>query len=62
MRRKIIKKVNIYSVDWIHSGFCYRTTMGCTWEDVLDCKRVAKELGEKIKYEKYDTRKDVYVL
>jgi hypothetical protein len=36
--------------------------MGCTWEDVKDCKRTAKLLGEKIEYEHYDTREDVYVL
>ena len=62
MRRKIVKKTNIYSVDWIHNGFCYRTTMGCTWEDVKDCKRAARLMGEKIKYEKYDVRTDVYTL
>lgn len=62
MRRKIVKKTNIYSVDWIHNGFCYRTTMGCTWEDVLNCKRAARLMGEKIEYQKYDVRKDVYTL
>lgn len=61
-RKKIVRKTKIYSVDWIHNGFCYRTTMGCTWEDVKDCKRTAKLLGEKIEYEHYDTREDVYVL
>lgn len=62
MRRKIVKKTNIYSVDWLHNGFCYRTTMGCTWEDVLDCKRTARLMGEKIEYQKYDVRTDVYTL
>jgi len=62
MRRKIVKKTNIYSVDWIRNGFCYRTTMGCTWEDVLNYKRTARLLGEKIEYQKYDVRTDVYVL
>ena len=53
---KIIKhKTKIYSVDWICNGFCYRTTMGCTWEDVKKYKRTAKLLGEKIEYEHYDT-------
>lgn len=60
--KKIVKKTKIYSVDWIRNGFCYRTTMGCTWEDVKAYRRTAKLLGEKIKYEHYDTRKDVYVL
>ena len=62
MRRKIVKKTNIYSVDWLHNGFCYRTTMGCTWEDVKDCKRAARLMGEKIEYQKYDVRTDVYTL
>lgn len=62
MRRRIVKKTNIYSVDWIHNGFCYRTTMGCTWEDVLNCKKTARLLGEKIEYKKYDVRTDVYTL
>ena len=53
MARK--KSVKIYSVDWFRNGFCYRTTMECTWENVLDCKRTAKLLGEKIKYEHYRT-------
>ena len=60
MARKIVRKTKIYSVDWIRNGFCYRTTMGCTWEDVKDCKRTAKLLGETIEYEHYDTRTDVY--
>ena len=61
MKKKVVK-TKIYSVDWIHNGFCYRTTMGCTWEDVKQCKSTAKLLGETIKYEHYDTREDVYVL
>ncbi len=60
MARKIVRKTKIYSVDWLRNGFCYRTTMGCTWEDVKNCKRTAKLLGEKIEYEHYDTRTDVY--
>ena len=52
---RIKRKAKIYSVDWIRNGFCYRTTMGCTWQDVLECKRTAKLLGETIKYEHYNT-------
>jgi hypothetical protein len=59
MRKKVIK-TKIYSVDWIRNGFCYRTTMGCTWEDVKNCRRTAKLLGETIKYEHYDTKVDEY--
>lgn len=58
--RTIKRKTKIYSVDWIRNGFCYRTTMGCTWENVLECKRTAKLLGEKIEYEHYDTKVDEY--
>lgn len=49
------KVVNLYWVDWYKDGFCYRSTSNCKWEDVLKCKKVAKMLGEKITYEKYDT-------
>ncbi len=42
----------IYAVDWYYSnGYCYRTTTGCTWEDVKRLRRVAKAIGETIKYE-----------
>ena len=58
--KKVVKKTKIYSVDWIRNGFCYRTTMGCTWEDVRDCKRQAKLMGEAIKYEQYNTRVEEY--
>ena len=61
MKKKIVK-TKIYSVDWIKNGFCYRTTMECTWEDVKNYKRIAKLLGEKIKYQHYRTREDVYVI
>ena len=54
--RTIKRKTKIYSVDWIRNGFCYRTTMGCTWENVKDCRKTAKLLGETIKYEHYDTK------
>ena len=60
--RTIKRKKKIYSVDWIRNGFCYRTTMGCTWEDVKDCKRTAKLLGEIIEYEHYATKIDTYIL
>lgn len=47
------RKVKIYWVDWYRNGYCYRSTSECRWEDVIDCKRTAKLLGEKIKYECY---------
>lgn len=59
MKTKIIRR-KIYSVDWYCNGFCYRTTTGCTWEQVQDCKRTARLLGEKIKYEVTDIREDKY--
>lgn len=58
--KKMVRKTKIYSVDWLRDGFCYRTTRGCKWEDVLECKKVARLLGEKIRYEHYDTRIDEY--
>ena len=43
---------NFYTVDWYTDGFCYRTTTGCDWETVKRFKKLAKVLGETIKYEK----------
>jgi hypothetical protein len=40
----------IYSVDWYYNGFCYRTTTGCTWEDVKIFRAKAKLIGDTIKY------------
>lgn len=62
MGKTIKHKIKIYSVDWIRNGFCYRTTTRCKWEDVLECKRTAKLLGEKIKYQHYDTIELTYTL
>lgn len=56
---KTIKR-KIYSVDWYYNGFCYRTTTGCTWEQVQDFKRTAKLLGEKIKYHVIDVKEYRY--
>ena len=39
-----------YDVDWVRNGFCYRTTRNCTFEQVKECRRIAKLLGEKIEY------------
>ena len=44
-------KVKYYTVHWFCNGFCYRTTRGCDIDDVKNCKRTAKLLGETIKYE-----------
>ena len=61
MKKKTIK-TKIYSVDWIRNGFCYRTTTECTWEDVKECKRTAKLLGETIEYQYDYTKTDIYTL
>ena len=62
MRRRKVVKTKIYNVDWYRGDWCYRTTTGCKWEDVKDCKRAAKLMGEKIKYELDHVREDVYIL
>jgi hypothetical protein len=59
-KKKKVVKTKIYSVDWYHGDHCYCTTMGCTWEDVKECRRRAKLMGETIKYEHYDTKVDEY--
>lgn len=43
---------NSYTVNWYINGFCYRTTVGCDWDAVKRFRRLAKVLGETIKYEK----------
>jgi hypothetical protein len=62
MARKIVKKTNIYSVDWWRGDWCYRTTTGCDWQAVQECRRAAKLMGEKITYEKTDVKEDVYYI
>lgn len=41
-----------YWVDWYRNGFCYRSTHGVTIEQVREMKKLAKLLGETIKYER----------
>lgn len=53
--RKVIRKEKRYDIDWIRNGFCYRTTLGCPWSAVLEAKRIAKLLGEKIEYTHSET-------
>lgn len=60
--RKIVRKQNRYDIDWIRNGFCYRTTLDCPWSAVLEAKRTAKLLGEKIEYTHSDTRENVYMV
>ena len=62
MSRKIVRRKNIYTVDWYRGDWCYRTTTDCDWEAVKECKRAAKLMGETIKYELDHVREDVYVL
>lgn len=62
MRKKVINK-KLYDVDWILSnGHCYKTTRNCMWEDVVRYRKVAKMLGETIKYYHVHTAKYVYFI
>lgn len=54
--KKVTRKEKRYDIDWIRNGFCYRTTLDCPWSAVLDAKRTAKLLGEKIEYTHSHTR------
>lgn len=40
-----------YTVHWYRNGFCYRSTTDCRKDDVENCKRTARLLGETIKTE-----------
>lgn len=50
------KTVKIYAVDWYYEGYNYRTTTGCTWEDVQDLRRQAKAIGETVKWKVIGTK------
>lgn len=41
-----------YSVDWYNGDYCYRTTTNVDWDGVKRFKKIAKALGETIKYYK----------
>lgn len=43
---------NVYWVNWYRNGFCYRSTSDVDWKGVQKFKKLAKELGETITYEK----------
>ena len=62
MKKVIKKKRKIYDVNWYCNGFCYRTTRGCDWETVKECRRIARLLGEKIEYELDHIEVDTYTL
>lgn len=48
------KRRKLYQVDWYtEGGWNYRTTFGCDWKAVQECKKQAKAMGETIKYEPY---------
>lgn len=48
-----MKKQTTYWVDWYTpGGFCYRSIHSVTMEQVREMKKIAKVLGETIKYEK----------
>ncbi len=52
MAKRKVRRQKIYAVDWFtESGRNYRTTLGCTWAQVQDCKKRAANMGETIKYE-----------
>jgi hypothetical protein len=60
--KRIVRKEKRYDIDWLRNGFCYRTTMDCPWSAVLEAKRVAKMLGEKIAYAYSYTRNNEIVV
>lgn len=50
------RKKKYYTVDWYRNGFCYRTTVNVPYENLKDCRRTAKLLGEKIEIEKQNEK------
>lgn len=61
MKKKVIK-VKLYDVDWLRNGFCYRTTINVTKEQLKDIRETAKALGESIRYFHSGTRLDEYTI
>ena len=60
MKPRTIRR-NIYWVDcYTRGGWNYASHSNCTWEQVLELKRIAKLLGETIKYEKLCTKQYKY--
>lgn len=47
-------KQKLYWVDIYRNGFCYRSVHSCTYKQVQELKKCAKQFGETIKYEVMD--------
>lgn len=45
---KMVRKKKMYFVDWYRNGFCYKTTSNCPYSYVKECRKLARELGEKV--------------
>ena len=63
MKRTIKRKQNLYDVDCIsEGGVCYVTHLFCDWDAVKSYRRIARMLGETIRYEKSGTKEYTYTL
>ena len=38
----------LYWVHWYRDGFCYRSTHSVSKDDLKECRKLAKRLGDKI--------------
>lgn len=38
----------LYDINWLTNGFCYRTSLNLTKEDLDNARKTARLLGEKI--------------
>ena len=45
-------KAQLYWVDWIHDGFCYRSTHSVTREQIKEMRKIARALGDKLEISK----------
>lgn len=45
-------ETQLYWVDWIRDGFCYRSTHSVTKEQLKDIRKMAKALGDKLEISK----------
>ena len=52
INNKTMSKETLYWVDWYRDGYCYRSSHSVSKEELKECRRMAKMLGEKLVIEK----------
>lgn len=58
--KKRFLTIKKYDIHWYCGTHCYRTTSNCTFEQVQESRKIAKVIGDTIKYEYSHTEKIEY--